>query len=910
MYRGDIAGCLGVVGREIRREGHSKLLDNPTFSQYFRARIHGLRESIVVGAADDRGFRSSIEASGVLVTAAVCLLLESLLGQAWAVLGFCLLVAIVATRKARHRVLLVVSAAAMVANTLLPRVPRPVSGVSAWAWVWLWCIDGLLINWLLVEVFRGICPGRAAGELSAARDEGGLLRSTDLLMESSTQSLERFRLMVESIVDHAIVMLGPDGRVTSWNLGAERIFQYSAGEVLGQDLSLFYLAAEARKETPQNDLHAALVQGNWEFEGWRRRKDGSRLWAHVGITPMRNPAGGFLGFATVIRDCTERRRAEESIRRAHDELEIRVRDRTAELAEANRALQAEVLERVQAQEVLLKQSGVLRSILDSVADAIVVVEGVDRPPTLNPAARELFGIGADPTSLAEWLGLVKFGVGAPDSSPADRAEGPLVRALRGEGFDDLELVVQGPGSDRVRWVQANARPLRDFRGEGRGAVVALRDITERRRHLQELKLAKEAAESASSAKDRFLAMLSHELRTPLTPVLLGASELLERPDMSPEARSTLAMVYRNAQLEARLIEDLLDLTRARSGHLHVSLSSIDMHRVIEDAVEVCRAAIAEAGLDVVVDLGARDHHVQGDATRLQQVLWNLIKNATKFTPPGGTITIRTRSLTTDVFTEGPTFRAEVSDTGLGIETQRLPKIFNAFEERDEQRRRVPGGLGLGLAISRSVILAHGGRITAASDGLNLGATFTVDLAASRGAFHEAPAPPASNASGPQPFPRALHILLVDDNRDTLHSLVRLLEQCGHRVDPAATCRAASKLASLATYDLLISDIDLPDGTGLEVIREVHRRHPTPGIAVSGFGSADDIAMSLKAGFVEHLVKPIDVRTLSAAIARVAGVRPNPAARAGGHEGDTPSASRDRPEVPTPEAQEPRAVTMS
>jgi PAS domain S-box-containing protein len=872
-YRVDAANGLEAVPREFRRERCPELSDSATFSQYFRARIHGLRESIIVREVDDRGCpRCPLGASSALLAVAVCLLLASLLGHAWAVLGFCVIVAVAAYGKIRHRGLLVGSASALVANTLFaPRILGSATDASAWVWVALWCTEGLLINWLVVEILRGIGPGPATGESAEARVDGPPLIPTDLLVESSTQSLERFRLMVESIVDHAIVMLGPDGRVTSWNLGAERIFQYSAREVLGQSVSLFYLPADVRSGTPHGDLQAALAHGNWEFEGWRRRRDESRLWAHVGITPMRNPAGTFLGFATVVRDCTERRRAEESVRQARDELEIRVRDRTAELAAANQALQAEVRERVQAQEVLLKQSGVLRSILDSVGDAIVVVEGLDRPLTFNPAARELFGVEREPTSLAEWLSLVRFGVGASDSDPAAREHGPFERALRGEEFDDLELVVRRPRSDRVRWVQANARPLRDRDGRDRGAVVAFRDVTERRRHLQEVKLAKEAAESASTAKDRFLAMLSHELRTPLTPVLLGASELLDRPDVSPEARSTLAMMDRNARLEARLIDDLLDLTRATSGHLHLSLASIDMHRVIEDAIEICRAAIAEAGLEVTLDLDARDHYVQGDATRLQQVFWNLVKNATKFTPPGGKITIRTRSMTSDLAAGGSTFRAEVTDTGLGIEGDRLARIFNAFEERDERRRRIPGGLGLGLAISRSVILAHGGSLTAASEGANLGATFTVELAALPITGLEAP---AGDDQGHQACPPALRILLVDDNRDTLQSLARLLEQSCHRVDPATSCREASRLARLANYDLLISDIDLPDGTGLEVIREMRRRSPTPGIAVSGFGSADDIDMSLKSGFAEHLVKPIDVRTLNAAIARVATKPPD------------------------------------
>jgi CheY-like chemotaxis protein len=304
--------------------------------------------------------------------------------------------------------------------------------------------------------------------------------------------------------------------------------------------------------------------------------------------------------------------------------------------------------------------------------------------------------------------------------------------------------------------------------------------------------------------------------------------------------------------------------------LTLALSRVDVHDVIAQAVEVCRAGIVECGLELTLDLAARHHHLQGDAARLQQVYWNLIKNAIKFTPRGGRITIRSWNPPAgDPAEKEPRVLTVVSDTGVGIEPDRLPRIFNAFEQRDPRQQRLHGGLGLGLAISRSIVLAHGGSLSAQSGGKNRGTAFTVGLLA-----QEFPGPvslPEENKEedlNGSVRPKGLRILLVDDNRDTLRYLAGVLKESGHNVSSAVNYRAASRLAALNTYDLLISDIELPDGTGLDIIRDLHERQSTPGIALSGFGSADDIGQSHAAGFDEHLIKPIDVRSLHAAIARV------------------------------------------
>ena len=379
----------------------------------------------------------------------------------------------------------------------------------------------------------------------------------------------------------------------------------------------------------------------------------------------------------------------------------------------------------------------------------------------------------------------------------------------------------------------------------------------------EARKAREEAEAANRAKDRFLAVLSHELRTPLTPVLAEVSAMLDDPETPEGVRPILEMTRRNVELEARLIDDLLDLNRIVRGKLRLNREVVDAHRLVVEALAICRPGIEGARLQVELALGATRHHVKADAARLQQVVWNLIKNAVKFTPGGGFIAIRTRD-------EGDRLLVEVADTGVGIEAGVLSRIFGAFEQGGTTVTQRFGGLGLGLAISRSLAEAHGGRLLAASPGTNQGATFTLELPAvdapSRADEAGRPAvvePPTSLGS--------LRILLVEDNIDTLQVMARLLARKGHRVTTADGLIAALRVAKGAEFDVLISDLGLPDGSGLDLIGRLNesRPAPIPGIALSGFGMDDDLRRSREAGFLEHLIKPIDFPNLEAALRRVA-----------------------------------------
>ena len=369
------------------------------------------------------------------------------------------------------------------------------------------------------------------------------------------------------------------------------------------------------------------------------------------------------------------------------------------------------------------------------------------------------------------------------------------------------------------------------------------------------------SQAASRAKDRILAVLGHELRTPLTPILAAVSARLEH-ETDPEIRDELEMIGRNIELEARLIDDLLDISRIERGRLCLELEVVDLHDVIWKTVEICRDELLVAGLSLVLDLAADRNQVRGDHARLMQIAWNLVHNAAKFTPAGGTLTIRTFNPPRDpALTDTDRLVIEFEDTGQGIEPELLPRLFEPFEQGRAGLHGRSAGLGLGLSICRSLSMAHGGSLEASSPGLGLGSNFrlTLDPLPAR-----SPRPRNAPPCLVSPPLRPLKILLVEDNRDTLKFLSLILGQRGHEIRKATSLAEARRNVA-DDLDLLISDIELPDGTGLELMRDIVRARKLPGIAMSGFGSEEDVRFSREAGFSVHLTKPIDLARLEAAI---------------------------------------------
>jgi signal transduction histidine kinase len=377
-----------------------------------------------------------------------------------------------------------------------------------------------------------------------------------------------------------------------------------------------------------------------------------------------------------------------------------------------------------------------------------------------------------------------------------------------------------------------------------------------------------AAQAANLAKDHFLATLSHELRTPLTPVLAVISSLEGDARLEARVRESLAMVRRNVELEARLIDDLLDLTRISRGKLELSRRPADLCQLVEQALEICCGQdMASGRLRIVKELAAENPTVWADAPRLSQVFWNLLNNAVKFTPQGGTITVRS-------WFEPGEIVVQISDTGVGIRPAALGHIFNAFEQGDLSTSRRFGGLGLGLAISKAIVELHGGRLSAESEGVGRGASFTVRLPMGRGQ-ETVEAVRAERHGDPRAEAgRPLHILLAEDHVDTAEALAALLAGLGHRVTVAGTVAAALAAAQEAAgapegaVDLVISDLGLPDGSGLDLMRELSCRYRLPGIALSGYGMEEDVQKSRQAGFARHLTKPVTLDLLKDVIDQV------------------------------------------
>lgn len=502
----------------------------------------------------------------------------------------------------------------------------------------------------------------------------------------------------------------------------------------------------------------------------------------------------------------------------------------------------------------------LAAIVESADDPIIgkTLDGI--VTTWNRGAEIVFGYKAE-----EIIGRPIVLLIPPDR--ADEEARILERLCRGEQIEHYETQrVRKDG--RILDVSLSVSPIRDKSGRVIGASKIARDITERKRvearereALREAQLAREQAEAANRAKDEFIATVSHELRTPLTAVM-GWIRMLAAGKLDAEQqKKAIDVIDRNVRAQAQLIEDLLDISRITSGKLRIEVKPVELSAVINAAVEAIRPAADAKNIRIQTVLDSTTGPVSGDFDRLQQVMWNLLSNAIKFTPKGGRVQVELTR---------PNSHVEISvhDTGVGIEADSLPYVFNRFSQADSSITRSFGGLGMGLAIAKSIVEVHGGTIAASSPGKGKGATFTVKLAVNP-VHRRAPrkvlpeAEPASTQLGDMPKElQGLSVLFVDDEADTCDMLRILFERAGAVVKCALSADEALQIMESWKPDILVSDLGMPEIDGYELIRRVRARRDArwnkiPAVALTALARVDDRVKALSAGYQMHVSKPVE-----------------------------------------------------
>ncbi|HSI34397.1 MAG TPA: PAS domain S-box protein [Tepidisphaeraceae bacterium] len=730
---------------------------------------------------------------------------------------------------------------------------------------------------LSVGALRG-AGGAVTGAVVCAQDVSRRLRTEQALHEVG----QLYKAIVETAVD-GIWTVNADGRVTFVNERLATMLGYRPVEIVARP-GVDFLDPAERAQVADRWARRTAGQSD-QYQVRMRRRDGAVLLAQVSASPLIDPDGRFAGAFAVVRDVTS---ADGAARLMAGQ------KRVLEMLATGRPLA----------DVLGALAGTIEDLVPGMLCGVLVVDPA-RPdrlvkgvaPSLPPGYWESF----------EWLPVLDgcWSCGTAAATGRRCAVEDIAADARWAGEPAAAATAHGL---RACWSEPIFGPGGVVAGtfgcyfrEPRGPRAAETAIVEEAAHLAGVALQHDrwraellaataeaqaarakaeadrlAAEAANRAKDQFLASLSHELRTPLSPVLLTASSLARDPALPAHLRADMEMVQRSVELEARLIDDLLDHARIARGMLELYREEVDVHALLWRAAETSSAADSyNKHVAVEARLSAGRHIVHADATRLQQVFWNLLRNAVKFTPDGGTVTISTWNVPAAAAGDGDgdgdgaggRLVIEVRDTGIGIDPGALPGIFEAFRQADESIGKRFGGLGLGLAICESLVKMHGGTIRAASDGDGHGSAFTVELpvTAGGGATPVAPATPVRDA-------RALRILFVEDHAASLQVLTRLLKSLGHEVTAAQNVAeaVAALHGSEAAFDLLLSDLGLPDGSGLDVLREAPPGRVRKAIALTGFGMDEDIRRSMEAGFVRHLVKPVHFEKLKGVLGELFG----------------------------------------
>jgi len=642
---------------------------------------------------------------------------------------------------------------------------------------------------------------------------------------SQQADIDRARLaaIVESS-DDAIVSKTLDGVITSWNPGAERMFGWTAAEAVGRHITLII---PKERHAEEADVLAALRRGERvdHFETVRVAKDGHLLGVSLTVSPIRDATGRVVGASKIARDISARQQGE--------------------------------LDRAR-----------LGAIVESSDDAIIGKTLAGFITSWNPSAERIFGWTA-----AEAVGC-HISLIVPEERRGEEAE-VLARIARGERvehFDTVRVTKDGRFLD----VSLTVSPIRDGGGRVVGASKIARDVSGRRRLEEEREqlLAREQraraeAEALNRTKDEFLATMSHELRTPLN-AIFGWARMLQSSTMDEMTQArALDAIVRSASAQSRLVEDLLDLSRIVSGRMRLELEPYDMRAVIEAALDTVRPAAAAKGIALETRFDPAVPVMTGAPARLQQVVWNLLMNAVKFTPAGGRVQVTLRPW-------GEGVEILVVDDGEGISAEALPYIFDRFRQEDSSTTRRYGGLGLGLALVRHLVELHGGTVHAQSAGKRQGATFTVRLPATMAAKldHE---PPVTADTPAVPRPRLLRgvrALVVDDRDDALELTALMLRGEGAEVKTATAARRAYEIVGGWRPDVLVSDLAMPNADGFMLLHGLRaalaaQGAPLPAVALSAYGTAENRLQATDAGFDVYLTKPVDPQKLAEAVAGLA-----------------------------------------
>jgi PAS domain S-box-containing protein len=530
----------------------------------------------------------------------------------------------------------------------------------------------------------------------------------------------------------------------------------------------------------------------------------------------------------------------------------------ASLIFAFRRIQEASVARETISDEFLAQKQLLEVTLGSIGDGVIVTDTEARITFINDVAVTLTGwpredaIGQPCSSV---FNIINEVTREPVESPVDT----VIELGTISGLANHTLLVRRDGSEIP--IDDSGAPIRDWDGTLRGVVLVFRDFAEYNDAQLQLHAAVEDATSAAVSKDNFLARLSHELRTPLTPLKATLSAWATDPKLPLPYQDDVQIMLRSVALEARLIDDLLDIGRITRGQLRTEPTMIDVNHLVQEIVDLFATEIRDHGLTIETRFAADQTIVIVDPARLQQVFWNILRNAIKFTRSGGNIIVSTSNLVSG--------KVSISfvDTGIGMSRETLKRVFTPFEHGPDEIARQYGGLGLGMAISQSLVETHGGTIDAASDGEGKGSKFVVTLTATGGT---APPYPALSNDNTESTGRTLKVLLVEDHADSAYVLGRLLDRGGHNVRTVGTVEAAKQAFAEEVPDMLISDLGLPDASGLDLIRYVRATYGDrfAAIALSGYGMEADIRKSMDAGFQAHVTKPVSFFKLEAAIQKI------------------------------------------